>query len=125
MVESFMGWENGANRGGSSVLSLSGPLRQRKSYLKLVLRPRGITLEDVRNKYVSEVTSFYEFVWDTPTGDPLIEALRSVLQTRMPDLSFFVVMSSLRTQAVTSQRGPKTASHRYRHIAEVEVTKTV
>lgn len=104
-------------------LSLSGLLYQKKGYMKLVLNPKSIRLRDVRNKYMSRTIFFYEFIWDTPTADPMIETIQSELNAHIPRLSFKVVMTSLKTQTVASQRGPRTISHKYRHSAEVEVTR--
>lgn len=105
-------------------MSLGGPLYQRKGYMKLVLHPDKIILEDVRNKYLSKTIFFYEFIWDTPTANPQTEVLEFRLKASMPRLSFSVVMSSLKTQSVASQRSPRSLSFKYRHTAEVEVTRS-
>ena len=104
-------------------MSLTGPLYQRKDYMKLVLQPDKIILEDVRSKYMSKTIFFYEFIWDTPTVNPQVEVLEARLKSSMPELSFSVVMSSLKTRTVASQRTPKSVSFKYRHTAEVEVTR--
>ena len=107
----------------ANFLSLSGLLYQKKGYMKLVLNPKSIRLRDVRNKYMSRTIFFYEFIWDTPTADPMVEMLQSELSSHIPRLSFKVVMSSLKTQTVAAQRGPRTISYKYLHSAEVEVTR--
>ena len=105
-------------------MSLAGPLYQRKGYMKLVLHPDKIMLEDVRSKYMSKTIFFYEFIWDTPTANPQVEILEARLKASIPKLSFSVVMNSLKTRAVASQRTPRSLSFKYRHTAEVEVTRT-
>jgi hypothetical protein len=104
-------------------VSLTGPLYQRKDYMRLVLQPDKIVLEDVRSKYMSKTIFFYEFIWDTPTANPQVELLEARLKASMPELSFSVVINSLKTRTVASQRTPKSVSFKYRHTAEVEVTR--
>ncbi len=62
-------------------MSLTGPLYQRKGYMKLVLHPDKIMLEDVRSKYMSKTIFFYEFIWDTPTANPQVEVLEARSQS--------------------------------------------
>ena len=72
---------------------------------------------------MSKTIFFYEFIWDTPTANPQVEVLESRLKASMPELSFSVVISSLKTRTVASQRTPKSVSFKYRHTAEVEVIR--
>ncbi len=103
-------------------MSLSGPLRGRKTYLKRILEPKGITLLDVRDRTTAPAISYYQFMWDTPSSDPRPEIIEATIMHNLEDLLVHVVRSSISTEKVVKRRSVRTVSVSFRHTAQVELS---
>ncbi len=101
-------------------MSLSGPLAGRKDFVKKLLEPKGVKVHSVFNRSTSPVISYYDFMWDTKTTDPLSDVIAVTLSDRFDGHIVSVVHSTLKTEKVVTLQG-RTQKTRFRHSAHVEV----
>ncbi len=101
-------------------MSLSGPLAGRKDYIKKLLEPKGIKVHSVFNRSTSSAISYYDFMWDTKTNNPLWDVIAVTLSDYFDGYVVSVVQSSLKTEKVVTVKG-KISKTRFRHSAHVEV----
>ncbi len=107
---------------GVGLLSLKGPLRDKKGYIKTVLEPLDVILQSMRNRTVGESIAYYEIIWDTPTAEPLTGNIEIILMSRFDELLFRVVPESLESQRVVRRRTSRTTTVLFRHTANLEVS---
>ncbi|MFX0108403.1 MAG: hypothetical protein ACFE7R_08980 [Candidatus Hodarchaeota archaeon] len=103
-------------------MSLTGPLRGKKTYLKQILEPKDIRLLDVRDRTTSPAISYYQFMWDTATTIPKSEVIETTLMSYLEGLLVRVVRSSIRSERVVSRRTSRSVSVSFRHMAQVEIS---
>ena len=103
-------------------MSLKGPLRDKKGYIRTVLEPRDITLQSLMNRTTGDAISYYDIIWDTPTADPRTGEIEIVLMSRFDDLLFRVVTENLTSQRVVRRLTSRTTRVFFRHSASLEVT---
>lgn len=103
-------------------MSLKGPLRDKKGYIKTVLEPLDVILQSMRNRTVGEAIAYYEIIWDTPTAEPLASNIEIMLMSRFDELLFRVVPESLESQRVVRRRTSRTTTVLFRHTANLEVS---
>ena len=102
-------------------MSLKGPLRDKKGYIRTVLEPLDITLQSLMNRTIGDAISYYEIIWDTPTADPRTGEIEIVLMSRFDDLLFRVVTENLTSQRVVRRLTSRTTRVFFRHSARLEV----
>lgn len=107
---------------GVGLVSLKGPLRDKKSYIKTVLEPLDVRLQSMRNRTVGEAIAYYEIIWDTPTVEPLTGNIEITLMSRFDELLFRVVPDSLESQRVVRRLTSRTTRVLFRHTANLEVS---
>ena len=103
-------------------MSLKGPLRDKKGYIKTILEPLDVNIQSMRNRTVGESIAYYEIIWDTPTAEPLISNIEITLMSRFDELLFRVVPESLESQRVVRRRTSRTTRVLFRHTANLEVS---
>ncbi len=102
-------------------MSLQGPLRAKKQYLRTILEPHSIRLESITGKAPSENPSYYEFIWRTTTVDSLYQIMEEVVEGHLEGVAVRVEPSTLDTSRIARVRG-RTVSYVYQHHAIVELT---
>ena len=102
-------------------MSLSGPLRGKKGYLKTILEPKGIKLLSVFVKSESNNQVQYEFIWDTSSRESHAAVIEITIMNHLEDFLVNLSKNSIRTQRVVRRAGPRSISTRYRHTANVEI----
>lgn len=107
---------------GVDLLSLKGPLRDKKGYIKTVLEPLDVILQSMRNRTVGDAIAYYEIIWDTPTAEPRTGEIEITLLSRFDELLFRVVPDSLESQRVVRRRTSRTTRVLFRHTANLEVS---
>ena len=103
-------------------MSLKGPLRDKKGYIKTILEPLDVIIQSMRNRTVGESIAYYEIIWDTPTTEPLIPNIEIMLMSRFDELLFRIVPESLESQRVVRRRTSRTTTVLFRHTANLEVS---
>lgn len=107
---------------GVVLVSLKGPLRDKKGYIKTVLEPLDVRLQSMRNRTVGEAIAYYEIIWDTPTAEPRTGEIEITLLSRFDDLLFRVVPDSIESQRVVRRLTSRTTRVLFRHTANLEVS---
>jgi hypothetical protein len=102
-------------------LSLQGPLRGKKQYLRTILEPHSIRLESITGKASSENPAYYELIWRTTTVDSEYQTMEEVVEGHLEGVSVRVEPSTLETSRIARVRG-RTVSYIYQHRAIVELT---
>jgi hypothetical protein len=102
-------------------VSLNGPLRDKKGYIRTVLEPLDITLQSLMNRTTGDAISYYDIIWDTPTADPRTGEIEIVLMSRFDDLLFRIVTQNLTSQRVVRRLTSRTTRVFFRHSASLEV----
>jgi hypothetical protein len=102
-------------------VSLNGPLRDKKGYIRTVLEPLDITLQSLMNRTTGDAISYYDIIWDTPTADPRTGEIEIVLMSRFDDLLFRIVTQKLTSQRVVRRLTSRTTRVFFRHSASLEV----
>ena len=102
-------------------MSLKGPLRDKKGYIRTVLEPRDITLQSLMNRTTGDAISYYDIIWDTPTADPRTGEIEIVLMSRFDDLLFRIVTENLTSQRVVRRLTSRSTRVFFRHSASLEV----
>ena len=103
-------------------MSLKGPLRDKKGYIKTVLEPLDVILQSMRNRTAGDAIAYYEIIWDTPTAEPRTGEIEGTLLSRFDELLFRVVPESLESQRVVRRRTSRTTTVLFRHTANLEVS---
>jgi hypothetical protein len=103
-------------------VSLKGPLRDKKGYIKTILEPLDVRLQSLRNRTVGDAISYYEIIWDTPTMEPRTGEIEVVLMSRFDELLFRVVTDSLTSQRVVRRVTSRSTRVFFRHTASLEVS---
>ena len=106
---------------GGVVLSLKGPLHAKKGYLKTILEPHGISLQNVVGKASEENPAYYEFIWRTRSNNPKYEVLEEVIEGHLDRYTVRVEPSTIRMDKFTKVRG-RSATYVFQHRAIVEFT---
>ena len=109
-------------KSGVDSVSLKGPLRDKKGYIKTVLEPLDVILQSLRNRTVGDAIAYYEIRWDTPTAEPRTGEIEITLLSRFDELLFRVVPDSLESQRVVRRRTSRTTTVLFRHTAYLEVS---
>jgi hypothetical protein len=107
---------------GVGLVSLKGPLRDKKGYIKTVLEPLDVRLQSMRNRTVGDAIAYYEIIWDTPTAEPQTGEIEITLLSRFDDLLFRVVPDSLTSQRVVRRVTSRSTRVLFRHTANLEVS---
>ncbi|MHA2424939.1 MAG: hypothetical protein ACXAEF_09140, partial [Candidatus Thorarchaeota archaeon] len=81
-------------------MSLKGPLRDKKGYIKTILEPLDVRIQSMRTRTAGDAIAYYEIIWDTPTAEPRTGEIEITLMSRFDDLLFRVVTESLESQRV-------------------------
>jgi hypothetical protein len=102
-------------------LSLSGPLRGKKGYLKTILEPKGIKVQSILVKSQTNNQILYEFIWDTASRDPHATVIETTIMAHLEEFLVTLSKNSIKTQRVVRRAGPRSISSRYRHTANVEI----
>ncbi|MFW9849887.1 MAG: hypothetical protein ACFFF4_12180 [Candidatus Thorarchaeota archaeon] len=103
-------------------MSLRGPLRAKKGYLKTILQPHNITLMSIVEKAPTMNPAYYEFIWRTPTMDSRYALLEEVIEEHMNEYNVRVEPSTLRVDKFAKVRG-RNLSYVYQHKAIVEFSE--
>ena len=103
-------------------VSLKGPLRDKKGYIKTVLEPLDVKLQSIRNRTVGDAIAYYEIMWDTPTIEARTGEIEVALMSRFDDLLFRIVTESLASQRVVRRFTSRTTRVFFRHTANLEVS---
>lgn len=107
---------------GVGLLSLKGPLRDKKGYIKTVLEPIDVKLQSLMNRTTGDAISYYEIIWDTPTAEPRTGEIEIVLMSRFDELLFRILIESLESQRVVRRVSSRTTRVFFRHSASLEVS---
>ena len=102
-------------------MSLKGPLRDKKGYIKTILEPLDVRLQSMRNRTVGDAIAYYEIIWDTPTAEPHTGEIEATLMSRFEELLFRVVSESVTSQRVVRRLTSRTTRVLFRHTANLEV----
>jgi hypothetical protein len=102
-------------------LSLSGPLRGKKGYLKTILEPKGIKLQSILVKSESNNQVLYEFIWDTASREPHAAIIETTIMDHLEDFLVSLSKNTIQTQRVVRRAGSRSISSWYRHTANVEI----
>ena len=102
-------------------MSLSGPLRGKKGYLKTILEPKGIKLQSIMVKSESNNQVQYEFIWDTASRESHAAVIETTIMVHLEEFLVNLSKNSIKTQRVVRRAGPRSISSRFRHIADVEI----
>ncbi|MHA2352763.1 MAG: hypothetical protein ACXABX_06550 [Candidatus Thorarchaeota archaeon] len=103
-------------------MSLKGPLRDKKGYIKTVLEPLDVRLQSMRNRTVGDAIAYYEIIWDTPTAEPRTGEIEITLLSRFDELLFRIVTESLTSQRVIRRVTSRSTRVLFRHTANLEVS---
>lgn len=103
-------------------MSLKGPLRDKKGYIKTILEPLDVRLQSMRNRTSGDAIAYYEMIWDTPTTEPHTNEIEIILMSRFDELLFRVVPDSLVSQRVLRTVGSRSTRVLFRHTANLEVS---
>ncbi|MGY5854689.1 MAG: hypothetical protein RTU92_14060 [Candidatus Thorarchaeota archaeon] len=101
-------------------MSLSGPLAGKKDFIRKLLEPKGVKVHSVFNRSTASAISYYDFMWDTPTVNPLMDVIAITLSDYFDGYVVSVVQSTLKTEKLVTVKG-RTPKTRFRHSARVEV----
>lgn len=107
---------------GVDLVSLKGPLRDKKGYIKTVLEPLDVRLKSMRNRTVGDAIAYYEIIWDTPTVEPRTGEIEVTLLSRFDELLFRIVTESLTSQRVVRRVTSRSTRVLFRHTANLEVS---
>lgn len=102
-------------------MSLNGPLRDKKGYIKTILEPLDVRLQSMINRTVGDAIAYYEIIWDTPTAEPRTGEIEVALMSRFDELLFRIVTDSLASQRVVRRLTSRTTRTFFRHSANLEV----
>ncbi|KXH77122.1 MAG: hypothetical protein AM326_05715 [Candidatus Thorarchaeota archaeon SMTZ-45] len=103
-------------------MSLKGPLRDKKAYIKTILEPLNVIVQSLRNRTVGDSIAYYEIIWDTPTVDPRTGEIEMALMSRFDDLLFRIVSESLTNERVVRRVTSRSTRIFFRHMANLEVS---
>ena len=103
-------------------MSLKGPLRDKKAYIKTILEPLDVRLQSMRNRTVGDAIAYYEIIWDTPTIEPRTGDIEITLMSRFDELLFRIVPESLESQRVVRRVTSRSTKVMFRHSANLEVS---
>lgn len=106
---------------GVGQVSLKGPLRDKKGYIKTILEPLDVRLQSMINRTVGDALAYYEIIWDTPTAEPRTGEIEVALMSRFDELLFRIVTESLTSQRVVRRLTSRTTRIFFRHTANLEV----
>ncbi|MFX1561386.1 MAG: hypothetical protein ACFFBL_12420 [Promethearchaeota archaeon] len=106
---------------GVGQVSLKGPLRDKKGYIKTILEPLDVRLQSMINRTVGDAIAYYEMIWDTPTAEPHTGEIEIALMSRFEELLFRIVTESLTSQRVVRRLTSRTTRIFFRHSANLEV----
>ena len=118
----MVGIADSNNTSGVDLVSLKGPLRDKKGYIKTILEPLDVRVQSMRNRTVGDSIAYYEVIWDTPTAEPRTGEIEITLLSRFDDLLFRVVPDSLESQRVVRRLTSRTTRVLFRHTASLEVS---
>jgi hypothetical protein len=107
---------------GVGLVSLKGPLRDKKGYIKTILEPLDVRLQSMRNRTAGDAIAYYEMIWDTPTAEPHTNEIEITLMSRFDELLFRVVPDSLTSQRVLRSVTSRSTRVLFRHTANLEVS---
>ena len=113
---------NGEMTSGDDLVSLKGPLRDKKGYIKTILEPLDVRLQSMRNRTVGDAIAYYEIIWDTPTAEPRTGEIEVTLLSRFDELLFRVVPESISSQRVVRRATSRSTRVLFRHTANLEVS---
>jgi len=102
-------------------VSLKGPLRDKKGYIKTILEPLDVIVQSMRNRTSGAAIAYYEIIWDTPTPEPRTGEIEVTLMSRFDELLFRVVTESLTSQRVVRRITSRSTRILFRHTANLEV----
>jgi len=103
-------------------VSLKGPLRDKKAYIKTILEPFNVIVQSIRNRTVGDSIAYYEIIWDTPTADPHTGDIEIALMSRFDELLFKIVSESLTSERVVRRVTSRSTRVFFRHTANLEVS---
>lgn len=103
-------------------MSLKGPLRDKKAYIKTILEPLNVIVQSIRNRTVGDSIAYYEIIWDTPTADSHTGDIEIALMSRFDDLLFKIVSESLTSERVVRRVTSRSTRVFFRHTANLEVS---
>ena len=103
-------------------MSLKGPLRDKKGYIKTILEPLDVRLLSMRNRTVGDSIAYYEIIWDTPTAEPRTGEIEITLLSRFDELLFRIVSESITSQRVVRRLTSRTTRVLFRDTANLEVS---
>lgn len=104
-------------------MSISGPLRGKKTYLKRLFETTKIKLLDIQDHESETNWSVYEFMWDTPTPNPLLDILQMKFDMHFTGVRATIIEPTLNTEKNVRVIGRRGASITFRHSAKVEFEK--
>jgi len=107
---------------GVDRVSLKGPLRDKKGYIKTILEPLNIVVQSLRNRTVGDAIAYYEMIWDTPTVEPHTGDIEIALMSRFDELLFKIVNESLTSERVVRRVTSRSTRVFFRHTANLEVS---
>lgn len=107
---------------GVVLVSLKGPLRDKKGYIKTILEPLDVILQSMRNRTVGDSIAYYEIIWDTPSAEPRTGEIEITLLSRFDELLFRIVPESLDSQRVVRRLTSRSTRVLFRHSANLEVS---
>ena len=103
-------------------MSLKGPLRAKKGYLKTILEPHLISLMNIIGKAPTENPAYYEFIWRTTSTDSKYAILEEVIEGHLDRYYVRVEPSTLRVDKYPKVRG-RNLSFVFQHNAIVEFSE--
>ena len=103
-------------------MSLNGPLRDKKGYIKTILEPLNVVVQSMRNRTVGDAIAYYEMIWDTPTAEPRTGDIEIALMSRFDELLFKIVTESLTSERVVRRVTSRSTRVFFRHTASLEVS---
>ncbi|MFW9832704.1 MAG: hypothetical protein ACFFEK_01810 [Candidatus Thorarchaeota archaeon] len=103
-------------------MSLNGPLRDKKGYIKTILEPIDVRIQSIRNRTAGDAIAYYELIWDTPSAEPRTGEIEVTLMSRFDDLLFRIVRDTLNSQRVVRRITSRTTRVLFRHTASLEVS---
>jgi hypothetical protein len=103
-------------------VSLKGPLRDKKGYIKTILEPLDVIVQSMRNRTAGDAIAYYEIIWDTPTIEPHTGDIEITLMSRFDDLLFRIVLETLESQRVVRRVTSRSTRVMFRHTANLEVS---
>ena len=107
---------------GDDLVSLKGPLQDKKGYIKTILEPLDVRIQSIMTRTAGDAIAYYELIWDTPTADPKTGEIEITLLSRFDDLLFRIVMDSVTSQRVVRRVTSRTTRVSFRHTANLEVS---